>query len=167
MPLARISREIGEGVWFVTPTVWNWYYVFDRHDRWQILADSLIYLQQHRGLLIHAYVFMLNHLHMIIQHEDAAGIMCDFKKFTARQIRANLQATEPNVLRLFEGEGQFRFWKEDNQPKLLETERFYMQKLNYIHDNPVRKGYVDRPECWRWSSANPHSPIRTLFHEGL
>ena len=167
MPLARIPQDAGDSVWFITPTVWNWYYVFDRHNRWQILADSLQFLQQQRGLIIHAYVFMLNHLHLIVQHDDAAGIMRDFKKYTSRELRNNIRQTEPSVLKLFETNGEFRFWKEDNQPKRLETERFYLQKLRYIHDNPVRKGYVDRPEYWRWSSANPESPIRTLFHDGL
>jgi hypothetical protein len=35
----------------------------------------------------------------------------------------------------------------------------FQQKVNYIHLNPVRKGYVDLPEKWKWSSANPDGLI--------
>jgi putative transposase len=54
-----------------------------------------------------------------------------------------------------------KLWMETNAPKKIENFVFYLQKLNYIHENPVRKGYVSRPEYWFWSSANPASPLLT------
>jgi REP element-mobilizing transposase RayT len=48
-----------------------------------------------------------------------------------------------------------------NAPKSIENPAFYLQKLNYIHENPVRKGYISHTEHWLWSSANPASPILT------
>jgi len=161
MTVSRIAHDNKSGVYFVTPTVWNWYYIFDRHDRWQILADSLRFLQDNKGLKIHAYVFMLNHLHLIIESDDVAACLRDFKRHTSREIKRNISQTEPQLLPLFTNDtGQFHFWKPDNQPKMLETEKFYLQKLNYLHNNPVQKGYVDKPENWKWSSANPNSPIK-------
>jgi len=163
MPQARIRRELTSGVYFVTPTVWNWYYVFDRHDRWQILADSIRYLQERRGLVVHAYVFMLNHIHLILEAEDTIAALRDFKRHTSREIKANIAHTEPKVLALFvTPDGGFRFWKEDNKPKRIESVKFYLQKMRYIENNPVFKGYVERPEHWKWSSANSLSPIRTV-----
>ena len=47
-----------------------------------------------------------------------------------------------------------RFWKPTIHPEPIETEPFYHQKLDYLHDNPCRKGLVDRPEFWRYSSAS-------------
>ena len=164
MPFARISKEMKSGVWFVTPTVWNWYYVFDRHERWPILAESLNWLMEHRGMTLHAYVFMLNHIHIIFESEDAIACLRDFKRHTSRMIRNNISETEPRLLPLFDNGGGFRLWKEDNQPKWIETERFYEQKVRYIHNNPVVKGYVQRPEYWKWSSANPDSPLKTILH---
>ena len=51
MPIARIKPFAKNGVYFVTPTVWNWYDLFDRHNRWQIIADSLRYCQDHKDIL--------------------------------------------------------------------------------------------------------------------
>ncbi len=160
MPKARVRQELKYGSYFVTPTIWNWYYIFDRHDRWRIIADSLKYCQQHKGVEIFAYVFMLNHLRMIVRSEDVSGFLRDFKKFTSKEIKKNLEEHEPKVLKLFSDEKYgYRFWKDDNQPKYIESDRFFLQKQNYIHMNPVRKGYVDRAEYWKWSSANPEGEI--------
>ena len=163
MVQARIHMEDKNGLYFITPTVQNWYYIFDRHKRWNILADSLRYLQDNKGLEIHSYVFMLNHIHLIIQAPDIVGLMRDFKRHTTRQLGINIKKTEPNLIELFTSpDGSFKIWKTDNQPKLIETEKFYLQKLNYIHNNPVHKEYVDQPEHWKWSSANPNSVIKTI-----
>ena len=163
MVQARISWNNKSALYFVTPTVVSWYYIFDRHDRWQILADSFQYLQKTRGLEIHAYVFMLNHVHLIIQAPNVAAVMRDFKPHTTRQIKSSLTASEPQMLDLFtRADGTFKFWKSDNGPKMIAPEKFYLQKLNYIHNNPVHKGYVEQPEYWKWSSANPHSAIKTV-----
>jgi putative transposase len=43
MPSIRISKELTSGIYYLTFTVRNWYYIFDRHNRFQILADSLKY----------------------------------------------------------------------------------------------------------------------------
>ena len=106
---------------------------------------------------------MLNHLHLIIRAPDVAACLRDFKRHTALRIRESIRRHEPDILPLFLDEaGRFRLWKPDNKPKIIENERFFLQKLNCIHDNPVRKGYVERAECWKWSSANPDCPIKVV-----
>ena len=163
MPTTRINQELKSGIYFLTPTIWNWYYIFDRYNRWQILADSLIYCQHHKGLKVHSYVFMLNHLHLMVGSDDVSGFIRDFKHRTSTELKRSLERHEPKVLELFMGtDGRYQFWKSDNQPKRIESEAFFLQKVNYIHLNPVRKGYVERPEHWKWSSANPASPIATV-----
>jgi putative transposase len=161
MPKLRIPSDYScNQTYFITPTVKNWYYIFDRHNRWQILADSIKYCQDHKGLEVFAYVFMLNHLHMVVRSPDVIGFLRDFKKFTSKRLIENITENEPNILPLFKGEKSCELWKYDNQPKLIESEKFFVQKVNYIHDNPVRKGYVERPEYWKWSSANCDSEIK-------
>ncbi len=143
MPLNRIHKANNQSFYFLTPTIKNWYYIFDRHNRWQILADCLIYCQRYKGLEVYAYVFMLNHLHLIVRSPDAIGFVRDFKTYTSKELIKNISEYEPEVLLLFRDEnGQHGFWKEDNQPKILENERFTLQKMNYIHNNPVVKGYT-------------------------
>jgi len=50
MPSARVSKEENCGVYFLTITVKNWYYVLDRYYRWNILANSLKYLKENKNL---------------------------------------------------------------------------------------------------------------------
>ena len=159
MPKTRVQQGANSAFYFITPTIWNWYYIFDRHNRWQVIADSIKFCQKNKGLEVFAYVFMLNHLHLIVRSPDIAGFLRDFKKFTSKKLIENISETEPKILKLFEGENGYRIWKEDNQPKIIESEKFFMQKVNYIHANPVVKGYVERPEYWKWSSANLDSEI--------
>ena len=95
MPKNRVKKEHNKGIYFVTPTIWNWYYIFDRHNRWQILADSIKYCQKNKGLKVYAYVFMLNHLHLIIGSNDVAGFLRDFKKYTSKRLIENIKEFEP------------------------------------------------------------------------
>jgi hypothetical protein len=48
---------------------------------------------------------------------------------------------------------QYQFWQEGSHPQQIADERMMQQKIDYIHYNPVRRGYVDKPEDWRYSSA--------------
>jgi len=161
MPSTRIPIDAVSGAYYLTFTVKNWYYLFDRYNRFEMLADSVKYCQSHKGLKVYVYVFMLNHIHLIASAPDMIAFVRDFKKYTSKEIHKSIIANEPNVLTLFEkDEGGFEFWVRTNMPKVIENERYFFQKANYIHDNPVRKQYVNRPEDWVWSSANPESGIK-------
>jgi hypothetical protein len=98
---------------------------------------------------------MLNHLHLLFSSPDAAWFVRDFKKFTSKELKKNIEVTEPNVLKLFLNEkGIYQFWQATNMPILIESEKVALQKILYIQNNPVRKKYVEKPEYWYWSSAN-------------
>lgn len=154
MPSIRIDRELSNEMYFVTLTVDKWYYVFDRHNRWQILVDSLNFCKQNKKLKVYGYVFMLNHIHLIIQAPNTASVLRDFKAFTSKKILKNIEATEPTVKDLFlSSNNTFQFWKKTNMPKLIESHTYFEQKLEYIHQNPVKKQYVNDPTHWIWSSA--------------
>lgn len=160
MPSVRISKELTSGIYYLTFTVKNWYYIFDRHNRFQILADSLKYCQKNKGVKIYAYVFMINHLHLIASGNDMIGFVRDFKRHTSKEMQNNIIATELGVLKLFDsGNSKYEFWSRTNMPKMIESEEYIIQKINYVHANPVRRQYVKKPEDWMWSSANPDSDI--------
>jgi putative transposase len=93
----RVATELNTG----TLTVQRWYYLFDRYNRWQIMSDSIRYCQDNKGLELNGYVFMLNHIHLIVTSPDMAGFLRDFKRFTTAKFKANLETTEPSVLKLF------------------------------------------------------------------
>lgn len=160
MPSIRIPNKEKNHIYFITCTIQNWYYIFDRHNRFEILAQSFKYCQKHKGLKIYSYVFMLNHIHFIASASNLSQVLCDFKKFTSREIMKNIAATEPNVLSLFpQKNGKTKFWQETNFPQQIYSEKFLRQKQEYIHNNPVRKQYVLKSEDWYWSSANTQQPL--------
>ena len=72
---------------------------------------------------------MLNHIHLIIQSEDVSWFLRDFKKFTSKELKTNILATEPNILKLFEDENWgYEFWKKTNMPKIVESEDFFYKR---------------------------------------
>lgn len=67
------------------------------------------------------------------------------------------------MLRVFKEEGSknlrnktYQFWRQDNQPQELYSPKFVLQKINYIHYNPVIAGIVERPEHYLYSSARDY-----------
>lgn len=82
MPSRRVAVDLNAGTYYLTLTIQRWYYLFDRYNRWQILAESLRYCQENKGLELNGYVFMMNHIHLIATSPDMAGFLRDFKRFT-------------------------------------------------------------------------------------
>ena len=157
MPSIRVPKELKEEIFFLTFTVYRWYYLFDRHNRWDILIDSLQYCQANKGLKIYHFVFMLNHLHLIAKSSDMIGFIRDFKTYTSKEIKRNILEIEPQILKLFEKSGAYHFWQKTNMPEDIRSVDFYLAKARYVEQNPVRKRYVNRPEDWVYSSANKES----------
>lgn len=154
------KKDLNSGIYYITFTIKRWYYLFDRHNRWNILLDSLKYCQQNKGIKIYAWVFMMNHIHLIIESSNVSGFIRDFKKFTSKEFKKNITETEPNVLKIFIENGVYEFWNRTNMPKRIESEEFLQQKKNYIEQNPVRKNYVKNAQDWVYSSANPENLLK-------
>ena len=157
------------GMYFVTFTVVEWVDVFTRDDYRLILVDSLKHCQTEKGLIIHAWVLMSNHLHLIISRkedgESLSDIVRDFKKFTSskiiKSIRENTGESRKNwMLWIFESAGRknsnnknYQFWRQDNHAEQLVSNKFMDQKLRYIHNNPVEARLTDEPEHYLYSCA--------------
>lgn len=79
-----------DSIFFVTITVIDWVDVFTREEYKNILVQSLDHCRRKKGLHIHAWVVMTNHIHLIVSHrhgkEKIATTIGDFKKYTAKQI---------------------------------------------------------------------------------
>jgi REP element-mobilizing transposase RayT len=172
MPTIKVNKDNPAGSFFLTLTTKNWFYVFDRHRRWEIIAESLQYCQKNKGIKLFGFVFMLNHIHLVAMSEDIIEFLRSFKTFTSTEIHKNIKKTEPSIEKIFLTQGpgrearsgvkknQFQLWQSSNMPKRIESESFLFQKLDYIHNNPVRKQYVAKPEDWYWSSANPDCVLK-------
>lgn len=139
--------------------------IFTRPEAVQIVLDSLRYLQSKEELTIFGFVIMENHLHLIASSQNLSNVIGRFKSFTAKQIIALLNSRgEKAILEqlsdavpLYKEDRSYRFWQEGNHPVLVSNENIMRQKLEYIHYNPVRRGYVDDPTHWRYSSARDYA----------
>ncbi len=150
---------------FLTCTVLEWLPVFTRPDTVLILLESWRYLRQHDGLRLYGYVVMENHLHFIAQAQRLDHCVRRFKSHTARQILDYLEARRVESFlarmrfakRAHKMDREYQFWQEGTHAELILDEAMMREKLDYIHANPVKRGYVDKPEHWRYSSARNYA----------
>ena len=164
----NIQHRITGEVYFVTDTVVDWVDVFTRPVYKQIILESLEYCQQNKGLVIYAWVLMSNHLHAIVgsnSQERVSDIWRDFKKYTSKKIIETIkteisESRSEWMLNRFEYSGKndkkiknYRFWQEGNDAQGIYLNDYFEQKLNYIHENPVKTELVNRAEDYRYSSA--------------
>jgi putative transposase len=155
---------------FITFAVVGWVDVFSRKQYRDIILESIKYCQNNKGLLLHGWCIMSNHLHLIVsaRNNDLSDILRDFKKFTSKQVIAAIVGNQQEsrrewMLNLFKQEGErnsrnkiYQFWRQENQPQELYSGAFIFQKLNYIHNNPVESGIVDKSEYYLYSSARDY-----------
>lgn len=153
-----------QGVHFITCTVLQWIDVFTRNEYADIVIKSLKHCQREKGLCIYGWVIMSNHMHMICSCKDAfelSNTLRDFKKFTATAIvnaveQNNRESRKSWLMWLFKQNDSIGFWQEGNHPEEIRTREFFKQKLDYIHNNPVRAGWIDIPEAYMLSSARDY-----------
>ena len=150
--------------YFITTTIVEWQNVFVFDELFEVIIASLKYCIDHKGLHLHAYVIMPNHVHYIVSVDSAqhlSDIIRDLNRFTSRQITHILKKTmRTDLLDVFqkaaieEGRGNiYKVWLEGYHPIAIYSEDFFLQKLKYMHENPVRKKLADQPENWKYSSA--------------
>ncbi len=135
--------------------------IFSQPSLASIVLDSLKFLQDQQRLTLYSYVIMENHLHLIASAENLSKEIGHFKSFTARSIVDWLREDSPQsywLRRMEEAKlshkmGQrYQLWQEGSHPQLIGSGTMLQQKLEYIHNNPVKRGYVDDPAHWRYSS---------------
>jgi len=137
----------------------------------QIILDSLSLLQQQKRIRLYGYVLMKDHLHMIASANNLSKEIGDLKSYTARSIVDYLQGQDAatflqklHALKLrHKRESIYQVWQEGSHPELICNEAMMKQKLEYIHYNPVRSGYVTDPLDWEYSSARNYVGLKGLI----
>ncbi len=163
---------------FITFAVVEWVDVFTRRIYKNALIDSLTYCQENKGLLLYAWCIMSNHVHLIISSKEGIkqeDIIRDFKRHTSKQllklIEENKQESRKNwMLWIFKKAGErnsnnknYQFWRQDNHPIELSTNKVMEQRLDYLHNNPVEAGIVEEPAHYLYSSARDYAGIKGLL----
>ncbi len=145
---------------FFTASILDWKPLLKEDAFKDIILNSLSYLVENRRIELYAFVIMTNHLHLIWQMGPGylrSHVQRDFLKFTAQQMRFLLANEDPIFLKSFEvnlSDRKYQFWKRKPLSIELYSPRVFEQKLDYIHNNPVKAGLCDLPENYRYSSAS-------------
>jgi REP element-mobilizing transposase RayT len=171
MPRSRYRITDGVQPYFLTCTIVGWLPVFTRAESVEIVLDSWRFLQTHGRLRLFGYVVLENHLHLIAEAADLAKEMKDFKSFTARRIIDLMELRRATTLlgqlELFKAhyklQSRYQLWQEGCHPQLIQGQDMMRQKLEYMHNNPVARGYVDEPTHWRYSSARNYAGLPGLI----
>ena len=162
-PSPCLPKDAKNGYYFITLTVVDWLDVFTKPPYFELLKNALIHCIQNKGLVLYEYVFMANHIHLIVGttgKNSLDSIVRDFKSFTTHEIKKLLLNDNRKYLPVLLGispklkrENKFQLWQRGNYPEEIVSSNFLETKAQYIWQNPVRKGYVAKPEEWLHSSA--------------
>jgi len=144
---------------FFTATNLEWKKLLEPDKYKKLIIGSLRFMVKDKRIKLYAFVIMPNHIHLIWQMEagiDPVAVQRDFLKYTAQKIKADLRTFHPYVLSLFKVEAKdrhYQFWERNPLSIEIRTRRMLLQKLDYIHRNPVRAGCCALPEQYLYSSA--------------
>jgi REP element-mobilizing transposase RayT len=165
---------------FLTIQVVQWADIFTRLVYRDIVIDSLKYCQQNKGLEIYAYVIMSNHIHILVksQNNNLSDVIRDFKRHTSKRIIETIGSEDESrrdwLLMLFRyaakgnnRNNQYQVWTHENHAEELFSNDFIEQKLDYIHNNPVRSGIVSKPEDYLYSSARNYYELESVMEISL
>jgi len=154
-----------EHIYFVTTKVVQGKSIFHRPYLARIVIESLRYVRQNRWVKIYAYVIMPNHIHLVVKYLEGhqpAQVLRDFKKFTSKEIIEELRRRQDRALLSFLRAAAssikkqtHKVWQDGYFDKSVYSESFLLQKIRYVHNNPVQEhwGLVDKPEEYEYSSA--------------
>ncbi len=146
---------------FFTATILEWKHLLKPDEYKHIIVESLLFLKKGGSIVVNAFVIMPNHIHLIWQIQDGykqEKIQMRFLKYTAQQMKFKLIDTNNKLLeKFFVGarDREYQFWERNPLSFDLWTEAFFIQKLIYIHNNPLKDPWnlVQYPEDYKYSSA--------------
>ncbi|WP_169331278.1 REP-associated tyrosine transposase [Balneola vulgaris] len=162
--------------YFITYTVVGGVPIFDDPILSKVIIDSLKFMTAEFEIVLYSYVIMHNHIHMIVESNSIAEKIRRVKSFTARKIIDSLEfRNRSNILYriklfrvTFKESSQYQFWQEGSHPIQINNDKKLISCIEYIHNNPVKAGFVEKPEHWLYSSARAYKgletdPICTLY----
>ncbi len=159
----RLPRYHIEGhVYYITTNVYNRLRIFTRPSFIVPLFDSLNFYRYRQTFKLAGYVIMPDHIHLLIWpygHSTVADITRDYKEFTAKRIirQAEVEGIKEWVEAFRQageetGRSENKVWQDSYWDVNVFTAPFLRQKLQYMHENPIRAGLVKNPGDYPYSS---------------
>lgn len=144
IPNRNSNMDLNE-VYFWTSTIISWKHLLKQDKYKQFLIESLQYLTS-RGLIrVYSFVIMPNHIHLIWEMLATNGKEkpdSSFTKFTAHLFKKDLSINHPKVLEVFKSDIFYEFWKRDPLAIKIFDKEILIQKINYIHNNPISENRI-------------------------
>lgn len=158
------------GLYFVSFAVVYWMDIFIREEYCSIFIDAIKFYEKDR-LELFSFCIMSSHVHLIFRDKEnePEKLLGNIKRYSSRKIQ---EAIENNPLESrkewliwmmeraatkVSNVSKRMFWQHHNQPIELWSQSVILQKLSYIHQNPVTAGFVTEAESWKYSSAINYS----------
>ena len=144
---------------YFTATMHEWKPLLANDSYKDIIVDSLQTLVSKKRIELNAFVIMNNHVHFIwqsLQSYTPSQNQASFMKFTARQLLLSLFKDDKDLhasLKVKKYDRDYQVWKREPLGIELLNKAMFIQKLEYIHYNPVRAGLCELPEDYHYSSA--------------
>lgn len=169
----KIQKD--DSAYYITFQIVGWVDLFTRKIYRDIVIESFRFCQTNKGLTIFGFVIMSNHIHLLVQAQNSnlSDIIRDFKNFTSRKfietINEGKESRSDWMKMVFEYHGRFKnkqtnqIWTHENHAEQIYSQEFIAQKLEYIHQNPVRAGIVERPEEYLYSSARNYAGLESII----
>lgn len=167
-----------EGLYFVSFAVVEWLDVFTRNEYKDILVQSLSFCQREKGMEIIAWCIMTNHVHLVfrsVKKQHPSLLLGDFKRYTSKQLVKAIQenpreSRKEFLLEQFKKAAakssnvkEFQFWRHDNKPIELWSNKVIWEKIRYVHNNPIEAGLVYRAQDYVYSSALDYADEKGLL----
>lgn len=165
--------------YFVSFSVVEWLDVFTRNEYKDILIDNFHFYQK-QGMEIYAWCIMTNHVHLVFRSMNETKpevLLGNFKRFTSKaiikSILNNSKESRKEVLleqfRLAASKSSnvknYQFWRHDNKPIELWSNKVIFEKIKYIHNNPVEAGLVFRAEEYVYSSTVDYAGEKGILND--
>ena len=154
----QISRD--SQALFITLNTRHRLPVFRKDEIKNIVCDAIDEARKSAGLLLFAYVIMIDHLHIITDHpKPISDVLRILKGITARRVidylkERNYGASLAKLQHAVRDRNyRYSLWQTEKNVFPIFSEGLFMQKVNYIHNNPVRAEMVERATDYGWSSA--------------
>ena len=126
----------------------------------ELVCTAIDEARRSAGFLLFGYVIMFDHMHLLTSCPSTpSDVLRVLKGITARRVIDNLKQNNHlrSLAKLQHQERnrnyKYSLWQTEKNVLPIFSERMFMEKLNYIHQNPVRAGLVKQATDYRWSSA--------------
>jgi REP-associated tyrosine transposase len=143
---------------FLTVVTKNRLTVFRKDELKEVVCRALDEARKSASFLLFAYVIMLDHT-PADKPTSTSDVLRVVKSLTARRVIDYLKAREffSSLAKLEHAEREqgykYSLWQTEKNVLSIFSEQKFMEKVNYIHQNPVKAGLVERAVDYRWSSA--------------